>query len=243
MKDLSFLKTRLIAHRGYHDIVNPENSMGAFKKAIKNNLIIELDVHLLKDNSVVVFHDDNLKRMTNIDKYLKNLTYNDIKDIKLLNTNYKIPLFIDVLKLVDSKVPLIIELKYDRKYGLLEREVINLLKDYKGLYAIKSFNPLSLYYFKKHSNNTIRGQLVTNYENKKVNRFKKMYLKNMLLNFITKPDFISCDIKYLKSKRIKKIRNKRIVLGWTIRSIDSYNSIKDYCDNYICENIDFKKLT
>ena len=38
-------------------------------------LFIELDVHILKDNNIVVFHYDNLKRMTNIDKKLKNLTY------------------------------------------------------------------------------------------------------------------------------------------------------------------------
>ena len=171
----NFLKNSLIAHRGCHNDSLPENSMGAFRKAISNNLIIELDVHLLKDNTVVVFHDDNLKRMTNIDKDLKNLTYNDIKNINLLDTNYKIPLLIDVLNLVNGKVPLIIELKYDRKYGLLESEVINLLKDYNGLYAIKSFNPLSLYYFKKHAPNIIRGQLITNFKNKKMFILKKYF--------------------------------------------------------------------
>ena len=242
MKELSFLKDSLIAHRGYHTKTIPENSIKAFSKAIDNNLIIELDVHLLKDNNIVVFHDDNLKRMTNVDKYLKDLTYDDIKDLKLLNTNNKIPLLKDVLKLVDSKVPLIIELKYDRKYGLLESELIKELKNYKGLYAIKSFNPLSLYYFKKHSKNTIRGQLVTSFKNKKMNKLKKIFLRNMFLNFITKPDFISCDIRYIRNKKIQKLRKKKIVLGWTIKSIDDYDKIKNYCDNYICENVNFKKI-
>ena len=75
MRDTSFLTQNLIAHRGYHDIKIgiPENSMLAFKRAIENNLIIELDVHVLKDGTVVVFHDDNLKRMTGIDKDIKNL--------------------------------------------------------------------------------------------------------------------------------------------------------------------------
>ena len=65
MRDISFLKGRLIAHRGCHDIEKnvPENSMLAFDKAVENNYIIELDVHILKDGNIVVFHDDNLKRM------------------------------------------------------------------------------------------------------------------------------------------------------------------------------------
>ena len=59
----------LIAHRGIHDNIDiPENTLQAFKKAVKNNISIELDVQLTKDNVLVIFHDDNLKRMTGINK-------------------------------------------------------------------------------------------------------------------------------------------------------------------------------
>lgn len=70
---LDFLKQNIIAHRGIHNINKgiPENSLLAFEKAIKNNYIIELDLHILKDRNVVVFHDDNLERMTGIKKILK----------------------------------------------------------------------------------------------------------------------------------------------------------------------------
>lgn len=37
----------------------PENSILAFKRAIDNNYLIELDVHIINDKSIVVFHDDN----------------------------------------------------------------------------------------------------------------------------------------------------------------------------------------
>ena len=72
MKNISFLKDKLIAHRGDHDIKNkiPENSIPAFKKAINNNYTIELDVHLTKDNKIVVFHDNTLKRVCNINKII-----------------------------------------------------------------------------------------------------------------------------------------------------------------------------
>ena len=105
-KDLSFLKENLIAHRGAHNINKgiPENSINAFKEAIKNNYIIELDIHLLKDNNIVVFHDDDLKRMTGVDKKLKDTTYEEIKDLKLQNTDNYIPLFKDVLDLINGKI-------------------------------------------------------------------------------------------------------------------------------------------
>ena len=74
MKDLSFLKSNLIAHRGYHSKEEgiPENSIPAFKKAMENKYIIELDVHILKDGQVIVFHDDDLERMTGVKKLVKN---------------------------------------------------------------------------------------------------------------------------------------------------------------------------
>lgn len=52
-----------IAHRGYK-AENPENTMCAFKAAINNGKAqaIETDIHLSKDNVVVLSHDPDLKR-------------------------------------------------------------------------------------------------------------------------------------------------------------------------------------
>ena len=62
------------AHRGVHSIY-PENSLPAFQSAIDANLAIELDIHLSSDGKIVVFHDDNIKRMTGANEYIKFLTY------------------------------------------------------------------------------------------------------------------------------------------------------------------------
>lgn len=243
-RNLDFLTDSLIAHRGYHNITIgiPENSILAFKKAIDSQLIIELDVHILKDGKVVVFHDDNLKRMTGIEKNIKDMTYNEIKNIKLQKTNETIPLFTDVLNLVNGKVPIIVELKYDVKCGVLEKEVIKILSNYSGEYAIKSFNPFSIDYFRKNKSEVIRGQLSTDFKNKKMPILKKLILRLMLFNFITKPDFISYDINALPSNKIKKLRKNKLILGWTIRSIEDLEKAQKYCDNYICENINFENL-
>ena len=52
------------AHRGLHNESRPENSMSAFKAALDHGYGVELDVHLLKDGTLAVFHDDKLIRVT-----------------------------------------------------------------------------------------------------------------------------------------------------------------------------------
>lgn len=243
-RDISFLTQNLIAHRGYHNIKKgiPENSISAFQEAIKYNLTIELDVHILRDGKVVVFHDDNIKRMTGIDKNIKDMDLETIKKIKLQGTDQTIPLLQEVLWLVKGKVPIIIELKYDVKCGLLEKEIINILKNYNGKYAIKSFNPFSIRYFKKNFPEAIRGQLASDFKGEKMQKLRKIFLRNMLFNFLTKPDFISYDINALPSKRVNSLRKKKIILGWTIRSEEELEKAKKYCDGFICENINLDKI-
>ena len=163
-----------------------------------------MDVHLLSDGNVVVFHDDDLKRMIGVDRKLKKYDYKSISNLKLQGTNEKIPLLKEVLQLVDGRVPIIIELKYDVKCGLLEEKVAKLLQNYKGEYAVKSFNPFSIYYFKRKYPKIIRGQLVSDFKNNRMSIIKKRVLKSMIFNKITKPDFISCNIDFLKSKKIQK---------------------------------------
>lgn len=240
MEKLEFLKQNLIAHRGMHNIKIgiPENSLKAFEKAIEYKYLIELDLHILKDGSVVVFHDDNLKRMTGIDKKIADTTYDEIKNLKLQSTNNYIPLFKEVLKLISGKVPIIIELKYDTKVGLLESETMKILKDYKGKYVVKSFNPMTVYWFRKNYPNIARGQLASNFKNEKINIIKKIVLRNMIFNPITKPDFISYGIYGLPNKKVEKYRRNKLVLGWTIKNKEEMEKAKKYCDNFICENLE-----
>lgn len=237
MRNLNFLKEAIIAHRGLHskekNII--ENSIESFQKAIEKNYIIELDVHCLKDGEVVVFHDDNIERITGINKNIKDCTYEEIKNIKLYNQNTYIPKFSDVLKLVDGKVPILIELKNDNKTGLLEEKLMENLKNYNGKFAIQSFNPFSVKWFKDNYPDIIRGQLVCKFKNGKMNKIKKLLLKNMFFNFITKPDFISYCIEDLSYEEVIKIKRKKFLLGWTVRRKKEYDELIKYYDNLICE--------
>lgn len=227
-----------IAHRGYHGKNVPENSLEAFSKAIEKGYAIELDVQLLADNTVVVFHDESLARMTGNDGYLKFLNKEDLKSLKLKGSKESIPTFEEVLKLVDGKVPLLIELKNKHKVGSLEQRVIDILKNYKGEFALEAFNPFSLNYVKKHAPNIIRGQLAGYLKDESLGFFKKFALKRMMFNKKTsEPHFIAYEAATLPNRFVKRYK-KLPLLAWTIRSKEEYMKVVKHCDNIIFEKFD-----
>lgn len=230
-----FKKGRIISHRGIHDNIKIfENTKEAIKLAKDKNYIIEIDIHLTKDNQIIVFHDYNTKRITKKDMIIEESNYNDLNKQNIIH----IPLLKEILKLINGKVPLLIEIKQENKVGKLEQNLMNILKDYKGEYAIQSFNPKVLYWFKRNYPNIKRGQLSCKYQNKKIPKIEKYILSNMLFNFITKPNFISYKYNELSIKKIRKYQNKNItVLAWTITNKQDYNKYIKLYDNLICEKI------
>ena len=233
MKKIDFLYSNLIAHRGLHNDKYPENSIGAFKRAIRKNYIIELDVHLIKDGTVVVFHDDNLYRMCGKRKEIKDYTYSELRKLKLLNTKYTIPTLESVLKLIGGRVPVIVELKYDLKAGILEKEVSKFLDNYNGEFCVKSFSPLSILWFKKNRPNYIRGLLISN----KARNFKERLMHSFIPFLVCKPDFISCNYLLYNNRKIKKYMKKHPVIAWTIRTDNNYKKYKNKFSNLIVEKI------
>lgn len=239
----SWLVETPIAHRGYWGKNTPENSLAAFLKTIEKGYAIELDVQLLADGTVVVFHDESLARMTGNDGYLKYLNKEDLKALKLKGTKEHIPTLEEVLKLVDGKVPILIEIKNEYKVGKLEQAVINLLKNYKGEYAVQSFNPYSLEYFRIHSPNTIRGQLSgsfkgENFKDVKQPRIVRFILRRMMLNKkVSQPHFIAYEAQALPNRFVKKYKNLPL-LSWPVQSKEEYLNVVKYCDNIIFEKFD-----
>lgn len=244
MKTTSFLKENYIAHRGYfNNTTICENSLPAFECAIKNGYAIELDIQPTKDNEIVVFHDSTLLRMTGQNGKVSDYTYNELQELNLLNTNQKIPTLQQVLKLVNGQTPLLIEIKPNNlKVGKLETKLLQLLNEYNGQYAIQSFNPFIILWFKKNAPNVVRGILsakfTKNFENRP-NVIKRIILKSMILNKFFTPDFIAYNVLDLPLKKIQTNKNKGIIiLGWTVKSQQQYEKIKDYVDNIIFQ--DFK---
>lgn len=213
-----------ISHRGLWNKELPENSIGAFKRSIRKDLPIELDVHILKDDTLVIFHDDNLKRMTGIDKNIKDCTYEEISHLYLLDTKEKIPTLKEVLKLVDGKVLLDIEIKTDVRSKKICKLLSNELDKYKGEFLVKSFSPLFINWFKKHRPEFKRGLLISNSDKGNMKRLKMFALSRFCINIFCKPDFLAISKKLVDNKRVKKIKDKGIkILVWTIRDDTDYD--------------------
>ena len=238
MKDLSWLKTHLIAHRGLHtrDGSIPENSRPAFLEAIDLGYAIECDLNVLGDGTVVVFHDGNMNRLCGKNIKLSDVTYNMIKDISYLNTEFKILSLNDLLNLVDGKVPLLIELKPFGNYDILCEHTMALLKTYGGSYALFSFHPKIVYWLKKHYPSVIRGQISSFFKADNMHKINKCFAKKMIFNRFTKPDFISYDINDLPNKYADKAAKKGLtVLSFAAQSQLEFDRIKARYDNVVFE--------
>ena len=141
---MEVLRSWYYAHRGFHDAEKPENSMAAYKAALDKGYGIEFDVHLLKDGTLAVMHDSDLKRTTGQEGFIEDLTAEDLCKYHLGGTDQVIPAFQEVLDLFDGQAPLIIELKTrNGNADALTEAVCRVLKNYVGPYCVESFDPVS----------------------------------------------------------------------------------------------------
>ncbi|MGB5555398.1 MAG: glycerophosphodiester phosphodiesterase family protein [Flavobacteriaceae bacterium] len=100
----------IIGHRGAmgHET---ENTLASIQKAMDLGVdMIEIDVFKIKSGEIVVFHDDRLERISNAAGNIEEYNIADLNQVTL-NGNHKIPMLQDVLKLINNKVRLNIELK------------------------------------------------------------------------------------------------------------------------------------
>ena len=124
-------------HRGLHTKVITENTLLSFIKAMECGYTIELDIHILKDETIVVFHDYNLKRLTGVNKIIEKLTFPQLSKYKIKD-KYQIPTLKQVMNIINGKVPLLIEIKTLEKNTNFFERIVDLLDNYQGLFAIQS---------------------------------------------------------------------------------------------------------
>lgn len=237
--DFSSWQGRYYAHRGLHQNPNkvPENSIAAFQLAVKSNYGIEMDVQLSKDQVPVVFHDFTLKRLCGIDRKVKDFTFEELQKLTLHQSNERIPSFQSVLNMIDGQVPIIIEFKVDNQDTAVCDITAPLLEKYKGAYCIESFNPLVLLWYKKNRPTIIRGQLASNFvkDKDKGNTIMYFILQNLMINFITKPDFISYNhfhknmLSFILCKKLFRTPS----FAWTIKSQEHLDASRNSFDFFI----------
>ncbi|MBC71327.1 MAG: glycerophosphodiester phosphodiesterase [Muricauda sp.] len=135
-------KPLVIGHRGAmgHET---ENTLASVQKALDLGVdMIEIDVFKIQSGEIVVFHDEKVDRLTNGGGNIEEYNIVQLRQL-ILDGGHKIPMLQDVLKQIDNKVVLNIELKGP---GTADR--VNFIVDYyvksKGWspenFVISSFN-------------------------------------------------------------------------------------------------------
>ncbi|WP_244946836.1 glycerophosphodiester phosphodiesterase [Planococcus soli] len=110
-------EVKVYAHRGASGYAL-ENTWNAFIKACEFGVGIELDVQITKDGVVVVYHDDNLRRLTGVNAGIETLAYEEIKELRIGRKwrrnfeHHQMPLAYEVFQWAKKKkIPLNVELK------------------------------------------------------------------------------------------------------------------------------------
>jgi glycerophosphoryl diester phosphodiesterase len=233
-----WLCERPIAHRGLHDETRPENSLSAFEAAAQAGYPIELDVHATRDGRVVVFHDDDLERMTGVSGRVAGRTLAEIAELRLHGTAERIPSLDEVLHAIGGRVPILVDLKNEGRPGRLEHAVAHAVRGYSGQIAIQSFNPLTLAWFRLAAPAIARGLLACDFVDTSLPRYKKFLLRRLLLAPLSGPHYIGYDLHSLPHWAPRLARHLGVpLLAWTIRTDDELRRATELADNVIFERV------
>lgn len=139
--------TLVFAHRGLNKR-EKENTLISFQAAILAGVDgIELDVHLTKDEKLVIIHDSNTLRTTGTDLNIKDHTL-----IEIQKADFQIPTLESVFSAFGNKILYDIEIKEDSfPDKRLAKLLCKTIKEYKleKNVIVSSFNPLSIRSFKR----------------------------------------------------------------------------------------------
>ena len=217
----ALLLARLYAHRGLHGNGASENSLAAFARACEAGVGIELDVRLCADGEVVVFHDAALKRLCGREERVDALTLAQLRACPLPDGS-RIPTLEEALQTVAGRVPLLVEVKNGRGLTRLCARTLEYLRAYGGDWAVESFDPRAVRYFRRRAPEVPRGQLVSLPDEYlgAVLRTGAQALSHLLANFLSRPDFIAYDRRMEggRTLRIQRGLYRARLAVWTVRS-------------------------
>ncbi|WP_372785668.1 glycerophosphodiester phosphodiesterase [Phenylobacterium sp.] len=228
-----------IAHRGlWSPDGPPENSLGAFQAACAAGYGIELDVQLSADGEAMVFHDDDLERMTGVKGRLGDRTTSELAELRLKGSEERIPTLPETLALVGRRAMVHVELKTPYgQVGPLEQRTHEILIDHAGPVCVIGFNPYSHAWFAERFPGVLRG--LDSYSYKKAPQMaeaQRASFAKLEHVAIAKPHFLALGLDMLPSDRAVGLRGEGLpIVAWTVREPQQWEAIRDGCDNLIFE--------
>lgn len=235
-----------VAHRAYHSRADrrPENSLAAMRAAIAAGYAIEMDVQLSRDGQAMVFHDEELDRLTAEHGLLADRTATELAAIRLTDSDEGIPTLAQVLDLVAGQVPLLIELKDQTMVmgetdARLERAVAAALADYAGDVALMSFNPHCMAHMAEFAPHIARGLTTSSYDAAEWSPVPADVcdrLRDIPDYDRVGASFISHQGDDLNRPRVLELKAKgAAILCWTIKSAQDEALVRRIADNVTFE--------
>jgi len=240
-----FLSTPL-AHRALHDRTQrrPENSLAAIRAAIAAGYGIEIDLQRSSDGEAMVFHDDDLDRLTLAKGPIARHNASELRAINLRDSDEPIPTFAEVLALVAGQVPLLVEIKdqdgsLGPKVGALEAAAARALRAYPGPVALMSFNPHSVAALARLAPDLPRGLITSAFDPPAWSPLPPAVcdrLREIPDYDRTAATFISHEWTDLARPRVAALKARgAAILCWTIRSPGEEATARQIADNITFE--------
>lgn len=228
-----------VAHRGlWAPEGAPENSLAAFQAAAQAGYGVELDVQLSADGEAIVFHDDDLERMTGVPGKLRDRTAADLAELRLKGTDETIPTLMETLAVIGHRAMVHVELKTPYgEVGPLEQRVHDILIDHAGPVCVIGFNPYSHAWFADRFPGVLRG--LDSYDYKRAPHLaeeQRQAFARLEHVEIARPHFLALHTEMLPNARAAELRAEGLpVVAWTVRDPAKWDALKDHCDNLIFE--------
>jgi glycerophosphoryl diester phosphodiesterase len=228
-----------VAHRGlWTPDGAPENSLAAFQAACAAGYGIELDVQLSADGEAMVFHDDDLERMTGRAGRLSDRTTAELAELRLKGTDERIPTLVETLALVGRRALVHVELKtpYGR-VGPLEQRTHEIIIDHAGPVCVIGFNPYSHAWFAERFPGVLRGLDSYSYDRApQLSDEQRRSFARLEHVSIARPHFLALGLDMLPSETAKGLRVEGLpVIAWTVRKPEQWAAVREACDNLIFE--------
>jgi len=240
--------TRPIAHRALHDRARgrPENSRAAVRAAVAAGYGIEIDLQGSSDGVAMVFHDDDLDRLTDSTGPVRARSAAELGAIRLRDAEDGLPTLAEVLAIVAGQVPLLIELKDQSglmgpDMGALPRATARALQGYGGPVAVMSFNPNAVGQMARLAPDVTRGLVTYEWPPEDLPALPGIEARRDHLLAIADYDavgasFISHHWRDLDRPRVAELKAAgAAVLCWTIRSPEAEAQARRVAQNITFE--------
>jgi len=213
------------AHRGLHYGPEfPENSLVAFAAALELGAGIECDLRLTADNHILVFHDPDGWRMCASPLRIGQSRFADLARLRI--GEHPIPTIQSLLKLVDGRVPILLEAKVDGDIWRWVPALREALGDYRGRFAVMSFDPRLPRLLKTNLPGVRRGLVI---------RADLSPARRRIAIWLASPQFIAVDREALSERWVERIRRRMPVYTWTIDTLEGREKALVQADALIWE--------